>query len=187
MAPAYVLRPLPQPTSRYEFVLAPPVPFPLLSNRTQFNPGDFRLKRAIQDDTNETERPCKKPRQSRRSPTPEVMAKRIHEHNSQSSDEDEDESEDEDEEQENEEKGPGRVSAQAGPSQLVPKPKGEPGRPSSGGYRLTKILEDLGWSKESIDKLTVCSYATVFRSALTPSAEPHQAGNVNNLRCKTVL
>ncbi|KJA21896.1 hypothetical protein HYPSUDRAFT_202591 [Hypholoma sublateritium FD-334 SS-4] len=163
MAPAYVLRPFPQLTSRYDFVLAPPVPFPMLSTRTQFNPGDFSLKRAMRDDANETCRPSKKPRQFRRSPTPEVMAKHVHEYNAQLSEEEEEDDEDEsedDEQQEREEIGPGRghpmlqAPAQAGPSQLIPKPKGEPGRPSSGGFKLRKALEDLGWKKESIDKLT---------------------------------
>ena len=139
MPPAYVLRPFPQLTSRYDFVLAPPVPFPMLSSRTQFNPGDFKLKRPIEIDPNETSRPSKKPRLTRRSPTPEVMVKFVSEYNSYSSegeedeDENENESEDEDEEQEGEERGLSRahsapkvapkVSAQAGPSQLIPKPK----------------------------------------------------------------
>ncbi len=205
MPPAYVLRPFPQLTSRYDFVLAPPVPFPMLSSRTQFNPGDFRLKRPIEIDANDTCRPSKKPRQTRRSPTPEVMVKHVSEYNSHSSEEeeeeeeaeDEEESEDGEEEQEGEEGGLSRahfamkvapkVSAQAGPSQLIPKPKGEPGRPSSGGFKLTKALEDLGWSKESINKLTVCSYPPVLCSALITSAVPHQARNDYDFGPKTVL
>ncbi|KJA21897.1 hypothetical protein HYPSUDRAFT_55217 [Hypholoma sublateritium FD-334 SS-4] len=40
------------------------------------------------------------------------------------------------------------------PAQSTSQPKGEPGGPWSGRFKLTKILADLGWSKESIDELT---------------------------------
>ena len=112
MPPAYVLRPFPQLTSRYDFVLAPPVPFPMLSSRTQFNPGDFKLKRPIENNANETSRPSKKPRLTRRSPTPEVMVKFVSEYNLYSSEGEEDEDENENEnESEDEDEDPGSTRA----------------------------------------------------------------------------
>lgn len=43
------------------------------------------------------------------------------------------------------------------PMAMIPKPPGEPGRPRSGGFSVDDtLIKSHGWSKQSVEKLTVC-------------------------------
>lgn len=74
---------------------------------------------------------------------------------------------------------PSPVAGPSTTSSTVPKPKGEPGRPNSGGFCLEQSLMDLNWSKEDIEKFNVCFFFLLISRVLTnskPSELSSQAG-----------
>jgi hypothetical protein len=53
---------------------------------------------------------------------------------------------------------PTRLNRRSSRNLKIPKPTGEPGRPGSGGFCVEdSLIKTLGWSEDSVRKLTVCS------------------------------
>lgn len=136
MEPCYLLRHHPLITPCIEFQLAPPPPLPNITPRTEFGPENLVPRRRTLEEDGPT-RESKRRRLSTSGRVPDQVYQ--------------DEDSDRDSDQ------PLPSALLPGPSTLIPKPTGEPGRPGSGGFCLEDALVRVhGWSQREVDELQVC-------------------------------
>lgn len=128
MAPAYLLKYHPLITPRIEFKPAPPPPLPKLTQRTEFHAEELlRSRKRYEEDQ---DNPARGPKRRRVSFAPDDV--------------------------DHEDSGNPPSASASAPRKLIPKPPGEPGRPSSGGFSLEETLVDChGWQKSKFDDLHV--------------------------------
>lgn len=131
MAPVYMLKYHPLIMPRIEFRPAPPFPLPKLTQRTEFHAEE--LLRSRQRFEEDQDNPTRGPKRRRVSFAPDDVD---HEDSGNSVS--------------------GPSASASTPRKLIPKPPGEPGRPSSGGFSLEDTLVDFhGWQKSKFDDLHV--------------------------------